>query len=39
MAIIWHFAAMFAVIVYPVWDGRHAITKAIRGMRGEFRRH
>ncbi|KAJ4321380.1 hypothetical protein N0V94_002917 [Neodidymelliopsis sp. IMI 364377] len=35
MAIIWHFAAMFAVIVYPVWDGRHAIGKAIRGMRGE----
>ncbi|KAF2998624.1 hypothetical protein E8E13_007218 [Curvularia kusanoi] len=36
VAIIWHFAAMFAVIVYPVWDGRHAIVKAVRGMRAEF---
>ncbi|KAJ4344125.1 hypothetical protein N0V95_006329 [Ascochyta clinopodiicola] len=36
VAIIWHFAAMFAVIVYPVWDGRHAIVKAVKGMKGEF---
>lgn len=32
MAIIWHFGAMFAVIVYPVYDGRHAIAKAIDGI-------
>ena len=32
MAIIWHFGAMAAVIVYPVYDGRHAITRAVRGM-------
>jgi hypothetical protein len=32
MAIIWHFAAIFAVIVYPVYDGRHEIARAIRGM-------
>lgn len=38
MAIIWHFAAMFAVIVYPIFDGRHAIAKAVRGMVGEFKR-
>jgi Na+/proline symporter len=38
VAIVWHFAAMGAVIVYPVWDGRHAIGKAVRGMRAEFRR-
>jgi hypothetical protein len=38
MAIIWHFAAMFAVIVFPIWDGRHAITKAIVGMKRDFGR-
>jgi hypothetical protein len=38
VAILWHFAAMFAVIVYPVWDGRRAIGKAVREMKGEFRR-
>jgi hypothetical protein len=38
VAIIWHFAAMCAVIVYPVWDGRHAIGKAVRGMRKEVGR-
>ena len=38
VAIVWHFAAMGAVIVYPVWDGRRAIGKAVRGMIGEFRR-
>lgn len=38
MAIIWHFAAMLAVIVFPVWDGRHAIAKVFRGIRGEFKR-
>ncbi|KAF2845566.1 hypothetical protein T440DRAFT_544027 [Plenodomus tracheiphilus IPT5] len=38
MAIVWHFAAMFAVIVYPVWDGRHAIIKAIKGIQGDLRK-
>lgn len=38
MAIIWHFGAMFAVIVYPIYDGRHAITKAVRGMVQELKR-
>lgn len=38
MAIIWHFAAMFAVIVYPVYDGRKDIWQAIRGLRNEFKR-
>lgn len=32
VAIIWHFVAMLAVIVYPVFDGRHEITRAARGM-------
>jgi hypothetical protein len=35
MAIIWHFAAMAAVIVYPIWDGRWEIKRALRGMAGE----
>lgn len=38
VAIIWHFAAMLAVIVYPVWDGRHAIVRAMKGMSTEFRK-
>lgn len=32
VAIIWHFGAIAAVIVYPVYDGRHAIAKGVRGM-------
>ena len=32
MAIIWHFFAMSAVIVYPVYDGRGDIGKVIRGL-------
>lgn len=31
-AVIWHFGAMLAVIVYPVYDGRHEIIRAGRGM-------
>jgi hypothetical protein len=38
VAIIWHFAAILAVIVYPVWDGRHDIATAIRGLAGELKR-
>jgi urea-proton symporter len=31
MAIIWHFGAMFAVIIYPLWDGRHDIIVGVKG--------
>lgn len=37
-AAIWELGAFGAVVVYPVFDGRHAIAKAVRGMRGEWRR-
>ncbi|KAI9690884.1 MAG: hypothetical protein M1822_008504 [Bathelium mastoideum] len=37
MAIIWHFAAMFSVIVYPIYDGRHEIARAVRGMVKEMK--
>jgi hypothetical protein len=37
VAIIWHFAAMGAVIVYPCYDGRHAIATSIKGVVGEIR--
>ncbi|KAH8797346.1 SSS family solute:Na+ symporter [Xylogone sp. PMI_703] len=37
MAIIWHFAAMFSVIIYPIYDGRHEIARAVRGMVNELR--
>lgn len=32
VAIIWQFFALFAVVIYPVWDGRHAIAKSVRGL-------
>lgn len=38
MAIIWQWGAIFTVVVYPVYDGRHAIATAIRGIRAELRR-
>ncbi|KAF1356999.1 SSS family solute:Na+ symporter [Delphinella strobiligena] len=38
MAIIWHFAAMFAVIVYPIYDGRHEIARTIHGVRREWKK-
>lgn len=37
IAIIWHFSAILAVIVYPVYDERHAIAKAIRGILKELK--
>jgi hypothetical protein len=37
MAIIWHFAAILAVIVYPIYDGRHEISRAVRGMVTELK--
>jgi len=36
MALIWLWAAFFTVVVYPIYDGRHAIAKAVRGMRAEL---
>ncbi|KAH0388605.1 SSS family solute:Na+ symporter, partial [Aureobasidium melanogenum] len=36
MAIIWHFAAMMAVIVYPIWDGRHVINTVLQGVRKQW---
>lgn len=37
MAILWHLAAMAAVIVFPCWDGRNAIVKSVRGLVGEVK--
>lgn len=33
VAIFWQFFALFAVVVYPVYDGRHEIAKSVRGLR------
>jgi hypothetical protein len=38
VAIIWHFGAIAAVIVYPVYDGRHEIARAIRGIAKDLKR-
>lgn len=32
VTIVWQFFAFGAVVVYPVWDGRHAIAKGARGV-------
>jgi hypothetical protein len=37
VAIIWHFAAMGAVIVYPCYDGWESISTSVEGVAGEFR--
>ncbi|EXJ82771.1 hypothetical protein A1O3_06586 [Capronia epimyces CBS 606.96] len=41
VSIIWQFFALFSVVIFPVWDGRHALAKGYRGVRthGFFRRH
>jgi hypothetical protein len=36
MAIVWHFGAILAVIVYPIYDGRHEIVRAVRGVVSEL---
>ncbi|KAK6599810.1 urea active transporter [Botrytis cinerea] len=38
MAIIWHFFAILAVVIYPVWDGRLEIVTVLKGMKGEWKR-
>lgn len=32
VAIMWQWFALLAVVVYPVYDGRHAISRVIRGL-------
>ena len=32
VAIFWQFFAIFAVVVYPVYDGRHEIAKSVQGV-------
>lgn len=32
VAIMWQFIAFGLVVVYPIWDGRHAIAKGVRGV-------
>ncbi|KAK6432553.1 hypothetical protein LTR95_011274 [Oleoguttula sp. CCFEE 5521] len=36
LAIIWHFFAMSAVIVSPIWDGRNAIINTTHGIARDF---
>lgn len=38
VAIVWQFFALGAVVIYPIWDGRHEIAKAVRGMVGSLRK-
>ena len=36
VAIMWQFFAFFAVVVYPLYDGRFAIAKAVTGVYGSL---
>jgi urea-proton symporter len=36
VAIIWQFFAFFAVVVYPLWDGRWVITKGFQGVKNSL---
>ena len=38
MAIIWHFFAILAVIVYPIYDGRHEIARVFYGVKKEWKK-
>jgi urea-proton symporter len=38
MSLIWQWFAFFTVLVFPIYDGRHAIARAVRGMLEETRR-
>jgi hypothetical protein len=38
VAIIWHFATLGAVIVYPCYDGWDSISTSVRGVAGDFGR-
>lgn len=37
VAIIWQFVAFGGVVIFPLYDGRHAIAKGFRGLRGSIR--
>ena len=37
MAVLWQWLAIFTVVVFPIYDGRHSIARATRGMLAEFR--
>ncbi len=37
VAIFWQFFALCAVVIYPVYDGRHEISKSVRGVRKSLR--
>ena len=39
VAIFWQFFALFAVVVYPVYDGRHEISKCARGVSRSLGQH
>ncbi|KAJ9296098.1 hypothetical protein DTO271G3_5673 [Paecilomyces variotii] len=32
VSLIWQFFALIAVVIYPVWDGRHVIARGLRGV-------
>lgn len=32
VSIFWQFLALFAVVIYPIYDGRHEISKSFRGI-------
>jgi len=37
VALVWQFFALFAVFLYPIWDGRQFIARAVKGVIKEVR--
>ena len=39
MAMIWQWFALCTVVIFPIYDGRHAIAKVVRGMMQDSKLH
>ena len=37
VSILWQFLAVLAVVIYPVWDGRSAISNTWKGIIGDLK--
>lgn len=38
VSILWQFLAVLAVVIYPVWDGRNAISSTVKGSSGDVKK-
>lgn len=38
VSVLWQFFAVLAVVIYPVWDGRSAISNTVKGIIGDLKK-